>query len=992
MKKWWYSLLALAIVLSCLLVLPTKTEAATYTVGYGVSIPNGNVPADGTNKYCNCGFPVGNWGHWCCWYYGYYSYYHIWGVYPNRYDNSTHYLRNLSASERTFTAEHLRMYLKDAAPGALLRIDTDPTPSAGDNNGHTLIFVQMNGSGNGALFLEGNYDGCGRTRLVEWDFNYLVSQYGHYTYIKYISWPNAPEYTAVSYATIAEGKYTLKSSATGTYAAVEGNADVVGQNILTTKDCAGFEIKKSTTTEGYSIRPLCSAGGRMNVYTEYVTSGNNVCLWEDTGHASQRWYFEAVSGGYVIRSVQTPSCALTVDGNGNIYVSTYTGAASQIWKVEPLCSSHKYSAVTCTKAKTCTVCGVTSGKALGHSYTNACDTTCNRSGCKATRTVTHSYAAATCTKAKTCKVCGVTSGKALGHNYQSGSCIRCAHTPTKVKITAQPKSVRVPSGKTAKVTVKAVGDGLKYVWYYKPAGATGYATDSFTSATYTVKMSSAVNGQYVYCVVYDKYGNSVQSKTVRIYQGNPAKITAQPVNAVVKSGKTAKVTVKATGDGLKYTWYYAKKGSSKFKKASVTSATYSVKMSSSVDGRKVYCVITDQYGTSVKTKTVTLYKGTPVKLTTQPKNVTVVSGKTGKLTVKASGSGLKYQWYVKYKGASGFTKVGSSSKTYSFKMASKLNGAQAYCVVKDKFGFSVKSSVVTIKQAPKVKITAQPQSVAVAKNKTAKVTVKASGDGLKYTWYYAKKGSSKFTKSSVKSAAYSVKMTSAIDGRRVYCVIKDKYGNSVKSSTVTLNIKSTLKITKQPTSAYAVSGSTVKVTVKASGDGLKYTWYYANRWAEKWTKSSVTSATYSVKMSSEVNYRTVYCVVKDKYGNTVKSKTAILFNIDHIDKVAGTWISMDDSYSDGEGGVNYDCGAEIDPDGSAFVCVPGRVTMSTSIEFVKKKGNKYYYQMMEGPEYLQYNSTAYDDGLVDVIYDASTGSLEMQFDYGYTVFFERGER
>ena len=41
----------------------------------------------------------------------------------------------------------------------------------------------------------------------------------------------------------------------------------------------------------------------------------------------------------------------------------------------------------------------------------------------------------------------------------------------------------------------------------------------------------------------------------------------------------------------------------------------------------------------------------------------------------------------------------------------------------------------------------------------------------------------------------------------------------------------------------------------------------------KYSKSSVTTSTYSVKMTSKVNGRYVYCVVKDKYGKTVKTVT-----------------------------------------------------------------------------------------------------------------------
>ena len=62
--------------------------------------------------------------------------------------------------------------------------------------------------------------------------------------------------------------------------------------------------------------------------------------------------------------------------------------------------THTFADATCTTAKTCTVCGVTEGSALGHSFADA-----------------------TCTTAKTCTACGVTEGSALGHTYEDdGDC------------------------------------------------------------------------------------------------------------------------------------------------------------------------------------------------------------------------------------------------------------------------------------------------------------------------------------------------------------------------------------------------------------------------------------------------------------------------------------------------------------------------------------------------------------------------------------------
>ena len=65
--------------------------------------------------------------------------------------------------------------------------------------------------------------------------------------------------------------------------------------------------------------------------------------------------------------------------------------------------------------------------------------------------------------------------------------------------------------------------------------------------------------------------------------------------------------MKATGDGITYQWYIKNPGQDSFSKSSVTSATYSCKMTAKISGRQAYCKITDKYGNTVKTKTVNLY-------------------------------------------------------------------------------------------------------------------------------------------------------------------------------------------------------------------------------------------------------------------------------------------------------------------------------------------------------------------------------------------------
>ena len=354
-----------------------------------------------------------------------------------------------------------------------------------------------------------------------------------------------------------------------------------------------------------------------------------------------------------------------------------------------------------------------------------------------------------------------------------------------LSITKQPKTVYAKEGATVKAKIEATGEGLKYQWYYKNAGASTYTKSGITKATYSTDMVDKSNGRTIYCVITDKNGNTLQSDPIVLRR--QATVTKEPATyAYAKNG--AKVTVKITamGDGLKYQWYVKSTGSSTYKKSAVTSATYSATMGSAAKNRKVYCVVTDKYGKKDQSKTFTLRES--VSITKQP--ATYAYAKKGaKVSVKiaVSGDGLKYQWYVKNAGSSTYKKSSITTNTYSATMGSAAKNRKVYCVITDKYGKKVQTKTFTLREAASV--TTQPKSTTVKKNTTAKATVKASGDGLKYTWYIKNAGSSKYTKSSITSATYSVKMTSKVNGRRVYCVVTDKYGNKVQTQTVILKMK-----------------------------------------------------------------------------------------------------------------------------------------------------------------------------------------------------------
>ena len=183
--------------------------------------------------------------------------------------------------------------------------------------------------------------------------------------------------------------------------------------------------------------------------------------------------------------------------------------------------------------------------------------------------------------------------------------------------------------------------------------------------------------------------------------------------------------------------------------------------------------------------------------------------------------------------------------------------------------------VTLIVEKPELKITKQPVSATVAVGEKATFTVQAEGEGLTYQWYYRNAGASTWNQSSCTSASYSQTGKESINGRQFYCEVTDAYDETVETDVVTLNVERTeLVITSQPSSKTVAVGEKATFTVKATGDGLTYQWWYNS--GSGWNKSSCTSASYSQTGKESVNGRQFYCVVTDAYDNEKKTNTVTL--------------------------------------------------------------------------------------------------------------------
>ena len=107
--------------------------------------------------------------------------------------------------------------------------------------------------------------------------------------------------------------------------------------------------------------------------------------------------------------------------------------------------------------------------------------------------------------------------------------------------------------------------------------------------------------------------------------------------------------------------------------------------------------INHSYNQKAISNSAVLHVTTPVAITTQPKDYTGAVGSTAEFKVKATGTGLKYQWQTYKSGTwknSSFT--GSATATLSVDVTASRDGYQFRCVITDSLGNTVTSKTATL--------------------------------------------------------------------------------------------------------------------------------------------------------------------------------------------------------------------------------------------------------------------------------------------------------
>ena len=103
-------------------------------------------------------------------------------------------------------------------------------------------------------------------------------------------------------------------------------------------------------------------------------------------------------------------------------------------------------------------------------------------------------------------------------------------------------------------------------------------------------------------------------------------------------------------------------------------------------------------------------------------------------------------------------------------------------------------------------------------------------------------------------------------------MVKDSYGKTLYTKTVNIN-KPGPVITTQPASKSAAVGTSVTLTVKATGSDLTYQWQYKEKSSSTWSNASGKTASWTLTVAA-VHYGFDFrCRVTDIDGNSTFTNT-----------------------------------------------------------------------------------------------------------------------
>lgn len=207
--------------------------------------------------------------------------------------------------------------------------------------------------------------------------------------------------------------------------------------------------------------------------------------------------------------------------------------------------------------------------------------------------------------------CIITDGN--GNTLTTDAC-KVTNENDVLKIISNTGDVYADCGDDVSFSVKASGTFIRYNWQISYDKGNTWENAPFSTrfkSTLTFTAQSKYFGCMLRCSVTDYFKNSLTSSPSYLVENSPEPVSviSQPKNAEGEIGDTVSFTVNATGSGLVYKWQHSGNGGYTWNDTphkGHDTDTMSLNVKSFSYKMRYRCIITDIFGNSVITDTVTV--------------------------------------------------------------------------------------------------------------------------------------------------------------------------------------------------------------------------------------------------------------------------------------------------------------------------------------------------------------------------------------------------
>jgi hypothetical protein len=402
----------------------------------------------------------------------------------------------------------------------------------------------------------------------------------------------------------------------------------------------------------------------------------------------------------------------------------------------------------------------------------------------------------------------ITAGTCFVDSVQAAVSM-CAYSP----VIHAPADRDIAAGQTTRLSVTLSPVPQQNRWY---RGAQGDRSNPIGSHSY-VDVSPTVTTQYWAEFTHD--GCTALSRTVTVFVSIPT-ITQQPAATTqVDGGRSAILTVIADTAGVSYQWYSGTSGSVTLI-SGATGSSYVTPALAGGSSASYWVKVTGSRGHTVNSNTATVIWCRPATITQHPQSRSIRRGSSVPLTVQATGTSLRYQWYHATSPNQVNGNANASSSQYN---VVPLDTQNYWVKVTSDCGVAF-SPTATVQVCLDPTIHTQPASPSINTGSTATLTVAAAANtslDLTYQWYSGTSGSG----TPIPGATVSTYTSSTLAAPASYWVRVTSGVCSTDSATSTVSICPYPATVNQPSDKYARSGVATMLKVSLNPTPATYKWY-----------------------------------------------------------------------------------------------------------------------------------------------------------------------